>query len=316
MGTEKITVLCADGTGDPETVRFASPYDLFRKADGLPALLTACGEPPEMLPDGGASDYDKLAALCRALPQAPGHPLRRRILSLIAEGFAWYNPAPDPAALWRHLVHYTSPDSPEGDLTLAALARRMGAESVAPDGRIILPLPDCYTFVRPDPYHAVLYRGREAAGETLTPAERDLLFTQRVRETAEVCLARALTLEPVGACGQLEQLARYLTDTHRLPALVCAVTDPEKCDTPPAFPAGVRTALCLRGNAAPAELERKLTSCAARTPLLALDGVLLTVRCAADLGQIPVWRRILRRFLDRSDRLDKLYLHEEEEFPL
>ena len=84
-----------------------------------------------------------------------------------------------------------------------------------------------------------------------------------------------------------------------LPVLVCALTDPEESDTPSAFPAGVRTALCLRGNASPAELTRKLTFCAARTPLLALDGVLLTVRCATDLGQLPLWRGILREFSKR-----------------
>ena len=50
-------------------------------------------EPPELLPDGGAPDYDKLAALCRALP-LPGHPLRRRILALLAEGFEWHDPRP------------------------------------------------------------------------------------------------------------------------------------------------------------------------------------------------------------------------------
>ncbi|UKI12594.1 MAG: hypothetical protein L6V84_07945 [Oscillospiraceae bacterium] len=137
----------------------------------------------------------------------------------------------------------------------------------------------------------------------LAPAERDLLFTQHVRETAEVCLAQARPLELIGPCGQLEQLARYLADARRLPVLVCALTDPEESDTPPAFPAGVRTALCLRGNASPAELTRKLTFCAARTPLLALDGVLLTVRCATDLGQLPLWRGILREFLETEENI-------------
>ena len=98
-------------------------------------------------------------------------------------------------------------------------------------------------------------------------------------------------------------MARYLADARRLPVLVCALTDPEESDTPPAFPAGVRTALCLRGNASPAELTRKLTFCAARTPLLALDGVLLTVRCATDLGQLPLWRGILREFLETEENI-------------
>ena len=81
----EITALYVVGTDAPEDIRFASPYDLFRRSDGMSTLLTACGEPPELLPDGGAPDYDKLAALCRTLPLAPGHPLRRRILALLAE---------------------------------------------------------------------------------------------------------------------------------------------------------------------------------------------------------------------------------------
>lgn len=299
----EITALYVVGTDAPEDIRFASPYDLFRRSDGMSTLLTACGEPPELLPDGGAPDYDKLAALCRALPLAPGHPLRRRILALLAEGFEWHDPRPDPAALWRHLTRFISPDAQENDLTLAVLARRMGAAPDAPDRRVRLTLPDGYAFVRPDPYHAALCRRREETGVALAPAERDLLFTQHVRETAEVCLAQARPLELIGPCGQLEQLARYLADARRLPVLVCALTDPEESDTPPAFPAGVRTALCLRGNASPAELTRKLTFCAARTPLLALDGVLLTVRCATDLGQLPLWRGILREFLETEENI-------------
>ena len=42
---------------------------------------------------------------------------------------------------------------------------------------------------------------------------------------------------------------------------------------------------------------------AARTPLLALDGVLLTVRCATDLGQLPLWRGILREFLETEENI-------------
>ena len=90
-----ITALYVVGTDAPEDIRFASPYDLFRRSDGMSTLLTACGEPPELLPDGGAPDYDKLAALCRALPLAPGPPLRCRILALLAEGFEWHDPRPD-----------------------------------------------------------------------------------------------------------------------------------------------------------------------------------------------------------------------------
>ena len=168
----EITALYVVGTDAPEDIRFASPYDLFRRSDGMSTLLTACGEPPELLPDGGAPDYDKLAALCRALPLAPGHPLRRRILALLAEGFEWHDPRPDPAALWRHLTRFISPDAQESDLTLAALARRMGAAPDVPDRLFMLTLPDGYAFVRPDPYHAALCRRQE---ETL-PKREDILY--------------------------------------------------------------------------------------------------------------------------------------------
>ena len=70
----KITALYVVGTDAPEDIRFASPYDLFRRSDGMSALLTACGEPPELLPDGGAPDYDSLrrcAAPCRSPRDTP-----------------------------------------------------------------------------------------------------------------------------------------------------------------------------------------------------------------------------------------------------
>ena len=71
----EITALYVVGTDAPEDIRFASPYDLFRRSDGMSTLLTACGEPPELLPDGGAPDYDKLAALspppCRSPRDTP-----------------------------------------------------------------------------------------------------------------------------------------------------------------------------------------------------------------------------------------------------
>ena len=70
----------------------------------------------------------------------------------------------------------------------------------------MLTLPDGYTFVRPDPYHAALCRRQEETGVALAPAECDLLFTQHVRETAEVCLAQARPLELIGPCGQLLSL--------------------------------------------------------------------------------------------------------------
>ena len=285
---------------DPETIVFSSPYDLFRDAQGLTGWLNACGESEDCLPGGRASDYDKLAALCRALPLSPGYALRRRVLTLLADGFGWRKTDPAPLELWSWLAEELSPGARNGDVTLSALAARFGADTGTADGRQVRILPEGYGFCRPDPYHAAICREKEAAGEVLSRAERDLLFTQRVRETAEGCLARSCPLELIGQTAQLERLADYLAAVHRLPELTCTLTDPACGDTPPVFPADVRAGLCLFGNDTPKELEAKLTAMAARTPLLALDCVRLMVRDATDLGQIGVWRGILQNFLNQE----------------
>ncbi len=66
-------------------------------------------------------------------------------------------------------TRFISPDAQENDLTLAALARRMGHLDT-PDRRFMLTLPDGYAFVRPDPYHAALCRRQEETGVALAPA--------------------------------------------------------------------------------------------------------------------------------------------------
>ena len=285
---------------NPDTIVFSSPYGLFRDAQGLSEWLNACGESQACFPGGSASDYDKLAALCRALQLSPGYPLRRRVLALLADGFGWQNTNPDPSELWLWLADELSPSARNGDVTLSTLAARLHTGIGAADGRRLLILPEKYAFCRPDPYHVAVCREKETAGEALSQAERDLLFTQCVRETAEGCLARSCPLELIGETAQLERLAAYLAAARRLPSLTCTLTDPECGHTPPAFPAEVRAGLCLLGSDTPKGLEAKLTAIAARTPLLALDCVRLVIRDATDLGQIRVWQGILQNFLNQE----------------
>lgn len=285
---------------DPDTTVFSSPYGLFRDAQGLSEWLNACGESQDCFPGGSASDYDKLAALCRALQLSPGYPLRRRVLALLADGFGWQNPDPAPSELWSWLADELSPGTRNGDVTLSTLAARFHTGIGAADERQMLILPEKYAFCRPDPYHVAVYREKEAAGETLSQEERDLLFTQLVRETAETCRARSCPLELIGETDQLEKLSEYLVAARRLPRLTCTLTDPECGHTPPVFPADVRAGLCLLGSDTPKGLEDRLTAIAARTPLFALDCVRLIIRDATDLGQIRVWQGILQNFLNRE----------------
>lgn len=283
------------GAGTPSERRYDTPYELFRDAPELAGLLAMCGEEPARWPNGDSPDYDKLEALCRLLPLMPGHPLGERIRHLLAQGLGWQSEQtiPDPVALWQFLSAQLSPKT--DDLTLARLAERMGAPFVRPDEAVTLCLPHDYRFCRPDPYHAAAYRADMAAGRDLPPEARDLLVSQQVRETAEACLADGRRLELMGTGAELERLTRYLSDSRRLPALVCVLTDPEAGDAPLSLPSGVRTALCLPGNASRSLLVRRLRACAERMPLLALVGIRLTVSCATDLGQVPIVYELLQK---------------------
>lgn len=288
-----------DGHSDPACRIYTTPYDLFRDAQGLSALLAVAGEMPALFSDGTAPDYDKLEALCRLLALMPGHPLRQRIPALLRQGFGWLgnDRAPDPVTLWRLLTDHLSPASAPHDLTLSALAERMGASFPDPSRCAVVFLPPAYHFSRPDPYHAEQYRKARDAGQPLPPEAQDLLVSQQVRETAEACLAGGRELELVGTGAELEKLAAYLADQRRLPPLTCTLIDPESGEAPPALPGGVRVALCLSGSASPAALMRGLTACAIRMPLLALDGLRLTISATTDLGQIPILRESLQVFL-------------------
>lgn len=289
------------GTGDPAEKRYATPYDLFRDAPDLSALLAAAGESPALFPDGAASDLDKTEALCRLLPLMPGHPLRARITALLRQGFGWFGSDrdPDPTVLWQLLTDHTSPEHAERDLTLTKLARRMGASFPDPSRHTALLLPPTYRFCRPDPYHAAQYRAERSAGRPLSPEAQALLISQQVRETAELCLTTSRRLELIGTGAELEKLAAYLADQHRLPALICTLTDPGADRHPLTLPLGVKTALCLSASITQDELLHELTACAVRMPLLALDGLRLTVSSATDLGQIPIlretWQGLLKR---------------------
>lgn len=290
------------GADSPAEKRHTSPYDLFRDAPDLSALLAAAGESPALFPDGTSSDLDKTEALCRLLPLMPGHPLRARIMALLRQGFGWFGSDrdPDPTVLWQLLTEHTSPEFAERDLTLIELARRMGASFPDPTRHAFILLPPTYRFCRPDPYHAAQYRAELSKGRSLPSEAQALLVSQQVRETAESCLTTGQELELIGSGAALQQLAAYLADQHRLPTLTCTLTDPEADRHPLTLPLGVKTALCLSASATQEELLHKLTACAVRMPLLALDGLRLTISSATDLGQIPILRETLQGFLKRE----------------
>lgn len=86
-----------------ERSAISNPTELFW-SDDLHALLRLCGEREETIGER-ASDYDRFAALCRALPSLEGHPARAWIASVLEKYFHLKElPTEDnTAAVWKTL---------------------------------------------------------------------------------------------------------------------------------------------------------------------------------------------------------------------
>lgn len=212
-GTDAPVVgLIPDGMADRWDTVYTNPAALFfapeDHARRLTALVAACGADPRgTLTDGTVSDFDRWAALCRAMPRLAGHPLYLRVHALLEAAFGWTEPlcprnaaaswafcaeklcaevcTPSVLAAWCGATFCPAlfPDR-EGslwdgvtDLTTlqAAMAVRLtgkaGEQPKAPPA--VWMLPDGYNFARPDPYRAekslraVLDAGQDAPGTVL-----------------------------------------------------------------------------------------------------------------------------------------------------
>ena len=242
-------------------------------------LLRACGA-HEAYITGNASDYDKFTALATALPLCEGHPLRGEVNAKLTKATGLSLPlcphtakthwdAFVDAYLYGKTVASTpsaevcplcSPAAPQvyRESELIRLPDPLGVrspdlaswstalETFLPDCTPALcRLPDDYTFVRPDPYHAGLAVGKVFRGEALTKAEVDLLITQalRVWGMALSCCGEdtpALFLRGGDPSVVLSLLA-YLETSHALSSMVWIPYEPAFAETVSGLYSRVRT---------------------------------------------------------------------------
>lgn len=212
-GTDAPVVgLIPDGMADRWDTVYTNPATLFfapeQDARRLTALVVACGADPRgTLTSGTASDFDRWAALCRAMPRLAGHPLYLRVHALLEAAFGWTEPLcpRNAAASWAFCAEKLCaevctppvlaalcgaafcqalfPDRAGSlwdgvtDLTTlqAAIATRLTGKAGEPPKSppAVWMLPEGYSFARPDPYRAekslraVLDAGQDAPGTVL-----------------------------------------------------------------------------------------------------------------------------------------------------
>ncbi|MBP3665539.1 MAG: glucuronate isomerase [Clostridia bacterium] len=242
-----------------------NPADLLHLGSdpALCRLLRACGT-DEACITGGASDYDRFLALSVAMPLCAGHPLRDKVNAVLTQATglsiplcphtvhlhwnAWvetylygrqvtatdvptvcpFCAEPTPV-LWRRKDLFQLPNPTEVKAPdLNTWSREL--ENALPTDQIpaVFTLPETYSFIRPDPYHANLAVGKAASGEELTAKEQDLLITQALRvwglslvrkdhHTAPCLLLCGAAPEAVTALLAYLNRTNALTDTVWLP---------------------------------------------------------------------------------------------------
>ncbi len=176
-------------------------------------------------------------------------------------------------------------------------------------------MPDGYTFVRPHPYQAdlLLKKAQRAAEGPGRPAldtqERSHLTGQLVRTLGRVCRERRMTLELYGQTDGLCPLLDYLDSAGCLPRTVCVLRgDQAGATAKESFMAwkrlllperDVSVSLLIRPEDTPAAMSQALQEYAAILPLGCMPGLRMQVHTPADLGQVPVLRRVLDGLLRR-----------------
>jgi hypothetical protein len=131
-------------------------------------------------------------------------------------------------------------------------------------------LPEDYTFVRPDPYHASEFLRKSEGGEALSDSERNLIMTQAlrvwgcalVREGQE----KTLILRGGRAAAVVDLLA-YLATSKALPRMVWIPDHPTDAGEISGMYACVGTGFAVSDTENSAEYAEKMTAYAAVAPL-------------------------------------------------
>lgn len=281
----------------------------------LDRLLRACGVPETHI-SGGASDYDRFQQLARTLPLCMGHPLRDAVTGELgnATGLAaplcphtapayweawvekyWYGRelSPTSAPCVKKCPHCmplappllsaadtvpipTAWDEAPADLT-AWTARIEGALPQNGARAVRLTLPENFTFLRPDPYHADRAIRQVHAGGSLLPSDRDLLIAQAARTVGLAAVRGGFPLlitdstlhDPDTAA--VTNLLTYLDGCRALPRTMVVFAEPTRAalrqDAVSGLLSSVRTGLMLSASETENTVYAKLTAYAAVAPV-------------------------------------------------
>lgn len=278
----------------------------------LARLLRACGVEESCI-SGGASDYDRFLALAAVIPLWDGHPEAERVQTLLTQATGLNVPlCPHTAgaywAAWVTRHWYGETDTPTELLSACPRCAPKSPLTVersrciqlsdpvsiqAPDLRgwsytletliptdgtsVILSLPEDYTFVRPDPYHAQLAVQKAASGEALTGEERHLLMAQTLRVWGLVLQKKAPgklsrhEIPPVilegGTPDGVVPLLLYLQASKALPPMAWLPHNPAHAEAVSGLYAAVKTGYAICVTQPPEVEEGKRRAYAAVAPV-------------------------------------------------
>ena len=278
----------------------------------LDRLLRACGVEESCI-TGGASDYEHFLTMATVMPLWEGHPEAERVQTLLTQATGlnaplcphtagvywaawvtrhWYGETATPTALPSVCPHCV----PRSPLTverssciqlpnptaiqapdLQGWSRTLEALIPADGPPVILSLPEDYTFVRPDPYHAQLAVQRAASGEALTADERRLLAAQALRVLGLALQKRlrgqapGYEIPPVilegGAPEAVVPLLGYLHATKALPPMAWIPHDPTHAEAVSGLYATVKTGYAVGVTDLPQAVEERRRAYAAVAPV-------------------------------------------------
>ncbi len=151
---------------------------------------------------------------------------------------------------------------------LADLTRLLQDTVPPTGGRMLITLPSDYAFVRPDPYHAAAVLHALASGETVSSAEKNLLWTQILRIWGETLVERGGELFlPGGAARHVAALLDYLHGACRLPPMVWFPAEFADAETVSGRYAGVRIGLVCDPTVLSEDVNERMTALATCFPL-------------------------------------------------
>lgn len=211
-----------------------------------------------------------------------------------------FTPENLPAFCGGNTVRYINPADglPETD-DLSVWTRKIQNYLDSGADRIVLTVPDDYSFVRPDPYHVSLsLKKKMREPDSLSPCEQDMIFTQVARVTAQYAkdTDKKTVFLTHGTGGREVALAEYLFDcAGGIEITFCG----DKPCMGRAVTFGRRFAhvgLWLDKPHGHAYLERLISEWSEELPVAGLAGIHLTASAPYACGMIPIFNRTVNRF--------------------